>query len=123
MTNTLPRSRKLRAVFTFLIFTVAAFGSVPLVGQPRGPAQVSQVDLLIRGGKVLDGSGSPPFRADVGIRGDRIVFTGDAKKARLKATRTIEAAGLMVAPGFIDPHTHTVGDLSSPERNSNLPYL
>ena len=92
MTNTAPRSRKLLAVFTLLIFTVAAFASAPLVDPQAGPAQVSQIDLLIRGGKVLDGSGSPPFRADVGIRGDRIVFTGDAKKAGLNATRTIEAA-------------------------------
>lgn len=123
MTNTAARSRKLAGCVYALIFTVAAFGSAPLVDPQGGPAQESQVDLLIRGGKVLDGSGSPPFRADVSMRGDRIVFIGDAKKAGLNATRTIEAAGLVVAPGFIDPHTHTAEDLSSTTRNSNLPYL
>ncbi len=65
------------------------------------------VDVLIRGGIVHDGSGGSAQRVDVGIRGDRIVFIGDAARARLKSGRTIDAAGLIVAPGFIDPHTHS----------------
>jgi len=88
------------------------------------PAQ-QQVDVLIRGGSVIDGSGSPARVADVGIRGDRITFVGNATTSRVTATKTIEAKGLIVAPGFIDPHTHTAGDLSSstPERKANLAYL
>lgn len=82
-----------------------------------------QLDLLILHGKLVDGSGKKPRRADVGIRGDRIVFVGDARKAHLKAARTIDATGLIVAPGFIDPHTHTLGDLSDPNRKSNEAYL
>jgi N-acyl-D-amino-acid deacylase len=86
------------------------------------PAWAQQrVDLLIRGGTLVDGSGGPPRTADVGIRGDRIVVVGDA--ANVTATRTIDAKGLVVAPGFIDPHTHTGGDLSNVQRRSNLPYL
>src|SRR5690349_8494196 len=82
-----------------------------------------RVDLLIAGGELLDGTGSPAQRLDLGINGDRIVFLGDARKTHLKASRTIDAAGLIVAPGFIDPHTHTADDLSTPPRNSNEPYL
>jgi N-acyl-D-amino-acid deacylase len=59
-----------------------------------------ELDLLIRGGEVLDGSGSAATRADVGIRGDRIVAVGDLSGR--SASRTIEAAGRIVAPGFID---------------------
>jgi len=81
------------------------------------------VDLLIRGGTLVDGSGSAPRTADVGIRGDRIVFVGDATTAKVSATLTIDAKGMVVSPGFIDPHTHTGGDLSNLQRRSNLPYL
>ena len=86
------------------------------------PAQ-QRVDILIRGGTVVDGTGSAAHAADVGIRGDRIVFVGDASSSNTTAARTIDARGLIVAPGFIDPHTHTEGDLSSPQRRSNLAYL
>src|SRR5512133_2794449 len=80
-----------------------------------------QVDVLIRGGSVIDGSGGAARAADVGIRGDRIVFVGNAATGRVTAAKTIDASGLIVAPGFIDPHTHTAGDLSSPQRKANLP--
>jgi len=82
-----------------------------------------RVDILIRGGTVVDGSGAPRRRADVGVTGDRIAFIGDATASRVTAARTIDATGLIVAPGFIDPHTHTQADLSSPERHANLAYL
>jgi N-acyl-D-aspartate/D-glutamate deacylase len=82
-----------------------------------------RVDILIRGGTVVDGTGSPARAADVGIRGDRIVFVGDATASNTTGARTIDARGLIVAPGFIDPHTHTEGDLSSPQRHANLAYL
>jgi N-acyl-D-aspartate/D-glutamate deacylase len=82
-----------------------------------------QLDLLILHGKLVDGSGRKPLTADVGIRGDRITFVGDARKANLTAARIIDATGLVVAPGFIDPHTHTLGDLYDQNRKSNQPYL
>jgi N-acyl-D-amino-acid deacylase len=69
------------------------------------------VDVLIRRGNVYDGSGSPGRVTDVGIRGDRIVFIGDAAQSRVRAGRTIEAQGLVVAPGFIDPHNHLLAGL------------
>jgi N-acyl-D-aspartate/D-glutamate deacylase len=86
-------------------------------------AAQQQVDILIRGGTVVDGTLSPPRTTDIGIRGDRIVFVGDAASSGTSAARTIDAHGLIVAPGFIDPHTHTAGDLSNPARRTNLAYL
>ena len=84
-------------------------------------AAAQQLDLLIRGGSVVDGSGSPAITADVGITGDRIVFIGQGKDKH--ARREIDATGLVVTPGFIDPHTHTAGDLSDPKRSRNDAYL
>jgi N-acyl-D-aspartate/D-glutamate deacylase len=81
---------------------------------PSPPAP--PLDLLIAGGEMLDGTGAPGRRADVGIRGDRIAFIGDARATRIRATRTVDAAGLLVAPGFIDPHTHSADDLASDDR-------
>lgn len=95
-----------------------------LICQPRTPtAAVDQLDILIVHGKVVDGSGRKPRTTDVGIRGDRIVFIGDASKLHITAKKIIDASGMVVAPGFIDPHTHTLGDLSDENRKSNLPYL
>src|SRR5215475_13139649 len=85
--------------------------------------QTNQLDLLIVHGELVDGSGKKASTADVGIRGDRIVFVGDSTKAHVQAIRTIDATGLIVAPGFIDPHTHTLSDLSSDNRKSNEAYL
>src|SRR5216683_110402 len=79
------------------------------------------LDLIIRGGSLIDGSGSPAIKADIGITGDRIVFIGSS--AGRKAKREIDATGLVVAPGFIDPHTHTAGDLSDAKRSRNDAYL
>ncbi|EKP94813.1 N-acyl-D-aspartate/D-glutamate deacylase [Thermaerobacter subterraneus DSM 13965] len=71
-----------------------------------GPASAGPVfDLLIRGGLVVDGSGRPAYRADVGVRGDRIAALGRLDGAR--ARRVVDADGLVVAPGFINAHSHT----------------
>ena len=60
-------------------------------------------DLLIKDGVVVDGSGAPRFHADVGIQGGKIAAIG---RLRERASRTIDAAGQVVAPGFVDGHTH-----------------
>ena len=61
------------------------------------------LDYLIRSGTVIDGAGAPGRRADVGIRDGRIVAVGQVEEA---AATTLDAEGLMVAPGVVDPHTH-----------------
>lgn len=63
-------------------------------------AQQPQYDIIIRNGRVIDGSGRPAFRADVALKGDRIVRLGNLRGA--KANREIDAEGQIVAPGFID---------------------
>ncbi len=65
---------------------------------------MSELDLLIRGGRVLDGAGNPWCREDVGIRGDRIVAVGHDLGT---AKRTLDVDDLIVSPGFIDIHTHS----------------
>ncbi|MBN9087067.1 MAG: amidohydrolase family protein [Reyranella sp.] len=61
------------------------------------------LDLVIRGGTVVDGSGKPRFTADIGIKDGRIAEIG---KVTTAAARTLDADGLIVSPGFIDGHTH-----------------
>lgn len=69
------------------------------------PSPEPPYDLVIAGGTVIDGEGTPPVAADVGIRDGRIARIGDLKSAG--ARRRIDAAGLTVAPGFIDIHNHS----------------
>src|SRR5436190_22624199 len=112
--------------FHFVSIAVAIFVATLAYLSDSAASQidkVQQLDILILHGKLVDGSGKKPGTADVGIRGDRIVFVGDARKSNLTATRTIDATGLIVAPGFIDPQTHTLGDLSDQNRKSNEAYL
>ena len=84
--------RLLRCLFAALCTLTAA-------AQNRA-ASTPAFDLLIKGGMLYDGSGAESRRADVAIRGDRIVATGDLSRAT--ATKVVDAGGLAVAPGFID---------------------
>ncbi|MBW2498254.1 MAG: amidohydrolase family protein [Deltaproteobacteria bacterium] len=60
-------------------------------------------DLVIRGARIVDGTGAPEYRADLGVRGERIAAIGSVEG---EAERSIDAEGLVLAPGFIDVHTH-----------------
>ncbi len=71
----------------------------------RVPAAEPPYDLVIRNGRIIDGTGNPWFIGDVAIRGDKIVAIGRALGGEAK--QTIDAKGLVVAPGFIDMHSHS----------------
>ncbi len=73
------------------------------------------VDVIIRGGTIYDGGEGKPFIGDVAIRGDRIVHVG--LSGRYSAERVIDAKGMIVAPGFIDPHTHADSFIRSPDKS------
>lgn len=73
---------------------------------PPAPFRSDEVfRLAVRGGHVIDGSGGPRRRADVLVRGDRIAFVGDVDPS-VRAERTLDAAGAVITPGFIDAHSH-----------------
>lgn len=95
--------RRRRALAIAGLAALVAIGA----GQP-----VASYDLLIRNGRVLDGSGNPWFPADVAVRDGRIVAVGRIGQA--PATTTIDATALYVTPGFIDIHSHA-DDGSGPE--------
>ena len=97
-----------------------------LVAAMMAPASGAQApaddfDLLITNGRIINGTGNPWFLADVGIRGDTIAQIGDL--ADRNATRTIDAEGLVIAPGFIDMHTHVDDAFDSADANAVLNYL
>lgn len=107
----------------WLKFTAA---TAMLCGLPTSvSAQSSQpdsADYIIRGGTIYTGS-ETPFVGDVAIKADRIIFVGP--KAPQQAVRTLDAAGLIVAPGFIDPHAHIDDALFSADPGTRLilPFL
>ncbi|MBI4220996.1 MAG: D-aminoacylase [Chloroflexi bacterium] len=74
-------------------------------------------DIVIAGGSVIDGTGKPACRADVGIKGKRISAIGDLSQAT--AARIIDANGLAVSPGFIDTHAHSDGALLIDQQHAN----
>lgn len=98
-----------------------AVAALALLALTPRPAAGQQFDVLIRNGRVIDGTGNPWYYADVGIRGERIAAVGDLSAAT--AGRVIDATGLYVTPGFIDTHSHAGGGLDSPELSHARPLL
>ena len=74
-------------------------------------------DVIVSNGTLIDGTGSPSYEADVGISGDKITAIGDLSEA--SAQRTINATGLVVAPGLIDSHVHSGGVLLIDPQHAN----
>ena len=101
---------------------VLAFAGLLLAAsQVALPRAQTRFDLLIRGGQVLDGSGGPAVRADVGVTGDRIRAIGDLSTAT--AGTVVDATGRYVTPGFIDVHSHAGPGLATPELHEGRPVL
>lgn len=86
--------------------------------------QALQADYLITDGKVFLGDGSGLQLVDIAICGSKIcAIEPSAQDHNIKASLVVNAAGKIVSPGFIDPHTHTLEELTSKDKNANLNYL
>jgi len=77
-------------------------------------------EIILKNGKIIDGTGNPWFYGDVGIVKDKIVSIGDLSKSQ--ADKTIDATGLIISPGFIDVHTHIEGDEKKTPTADNFIY-
>lgn len=99
-----------RAATPLLVAVVAGSWLAPAGSQSR-------YDLVVRGGRVLDGAGNPPIRADVAVSGDRIQLVGRVEGA---GRTEIDAAGHVVAPGFIDVHAHAENIVEEPAAENFL---
>jgi N-acyl-D-amino-acid deacylase len=97
---------RILSVLLLLILTIS--GVAKLVHSTSSAA--AEFDLLIANGRIVDGTGNPWFQADLAIKDGRIAALGKLDSQR--AARTIDAAGKVVAPGFIDVHTHIEGNIN-----------
>jgi N-acyl-D-amino-acid deacylase len=101
--------------YSLWIVVVAALTGIAAQAQPE------RFDVVIRNGRVLDGSGNPWVRADLGIRGGRIIAVGTLTQA--SGSLEIDAANQFVTPGFIDVHSHAAEGLSRPELRQARPIV
>ena len=92
-----------------------------VAASPGRTSQPEPYDVILYGGRVLDGTGNPWLRADIGIRGGFIAAVGDL--AGVAARRAVDVSGHYVAPGFIDTHTHAGGALDDEESSRARPLL
>lgn len=112
-------SNKKRTLSTLLLTAVLAASAA--AASPDRPAAAPDYDLLIRNGRVYDGSLNSPRAADVAIKDGRIVRVG--RKLSGFAARTIDAKGLAVMPGFIDLHSHADWSMTLPEERAAHSFL
>src|SRR6188474_2554001 len=95
---------KLQRLLALTIILALSFTAIA-----RGQSRAQSFDVIIKNGTVYDGSGRPPRRSDVGIKGDRIAAIGNLSRAT--ATTVVDAEGLAVAPGFINMLSHSESSL------------
>src|SRR4051794_10325886 len=86
----------------------------------EGPRRVA-ADVVLRGGTLVDGTGAPGRRADLAVRGERVVAVGSFEAE--PGAKVIDASGLIVAPGFIDLHTHSDEGITRTPTRLNANYL
>src|SRR4051794_17436299 len=92
-----------------------------LVLPPAAATAAERYDVVLRGGRVIDGTGAPWYRGDVAIKDGRVAAVGRLGEAEVEAARTIDLAGLFVAPGFIDMMGQTGASfLDDPRSGDNL---
>jgi predicted amidohydrolase YtcJ len=96
----------------------AALAAEPPAGRQAGPIAA---DFVLKGGTVVDGTGAARRQADVAVRGDRIVAVGSFEIDR--QAKVIDVSSLVVAPGFIDLHTHSDPGITEPAKRLNRNYL
>ncbi|SHG81913.1 N-acyl-D-amino-acid deacylase family protein [Flagellimonas flava] len=84
---------------------------------------IIEADILIRNGRVYNGFEDGETNDVIVVKGDKILFIGGEKDVSIKAKKIIDATGLIVSPGFIDPHTHADRDLNKPKTSHNLPFI
>ena len=95
------------------LLTVVILAAVSVAGSLAAlRAQAPGYDLVVKNAHVVDGTGSPWFRADIGVRGDTIATI--ARQIDAPSARTIDAANRVVAPGFVDLHVHAFGGVGQP---------
>ncbi len=104
-----------------ILTTSVGLGLVAIAARTSADEDAKTQGYVLRGGLVVDGTGAEARRADVAIEGDRIVAVGEFE-AR-PGFREIDATGLVVAPGFIDLHSHSDVSILNPRTRSNLNYL
>ena len=100
-------------------FGGAIFAIVTLAAAPVS-AQQAEWTVLIRNGTIVDGTGAAGYRGDVAMQGDRIVAVSRTPLDAARATRVVDATGLIIAPGFIDLHAHLEPLLRMPDAKSHV---
>ena len=119
----LVKMTRKRAVAALAFAAGAAFLSAGC-SEPAPPGEGGSSALVIRGGRILDGTGNPWFRGDVLVVGDRIRRVGVIPAGAVPPeARELDASGLMVMPGFIDPHSHAASGLAAPELRAGVPVI
>ena len=108
-------------IFRMGLLVFLAFFFLTQTIHPTQQMDSPQYDLLIKNGSVFDGSGKPAFKADIAIKGDRIIKVG--KSLPGSSARVIDAKGFTVTPGFIDLHTHVDEGMCFPENRACLNFL